>query len=88
MGCDETREGIEEKMLYTRLKRDEIRKQKKLLMEQLKLSTGEVYETEPIEDYIDIKHIKDKKRKHLEKMVKIELKWKKQRKKKKRKERN
>ena len=74
MGCDETREGLEEKMLYTRLKRDEIRKQKKLLLDQLKLSTGEVYETEPIPDYVDVEYIKEKKRKHYEKIVKVELK--------------
>ena len=35
MGCDETREDIEEKMLYTRLEREEIRKQRKLLLEEL-----------------------------------------------------
>ena len=74
MGCDETREGLEEKMLYTRLKRDEIRKQKKLLLDQLKLSMGEVYETEPIPDYVDVEYIKEKKRKQYEKIVKVELK--------------
>ena len=31
MGCDDTREDIEEKMLYTRLEREEIRKQKNYL---------------------------------------------------------
>ena len=74
MGCDETREGIEEKMLYTRLERDEIRKQRKLLLEELKLSTGEEYKIEKIPDYIDIEYIKEKKRKHEEKIIKAEVK--------------
>ena len=46
----------------------------KLLLDQLKLSTGEVYETEPIPDYVDVEYIKEKKRKHYEKIVKVELK--------------
>ena len=73
MGCDETRVDIEEKMLYTRLERDEIRKQRKLLLEELKLSTGENYKTEKIPDYIDIEYIKEKKRKHEEKLIKAEV---------------
>ena len=73
MGCEETREGIEEKMLYTRLEREDIRRQRKLLLEELKLSTGEVYEREKIPDFVDIKYIKEKKRKHYEKMVKKEI---------------
>ena len=74
MGCDETREDIEEQMLYTRLERDEIRKQKKMLLEELKLSTGEVYKKEKIPDYVDIEYIKEKKRKHEEKLIKAEVK--------------
>ena len=73
MGCDETRVDIEEKMLYTRLERDEIRKQRKLLLEELKLSTGENYKTEKIPDYVDIEYIKEKKRKHEEKLIKAEV---------------
>ena len=73
MGCDETREDIEEKMLYARLERDEIRKQKKLLLEELKLSTGQEYKTEKIPDYIDIPYIKEKKRKHEEKLLRAEV---------------
>ena len=73
MGCDETRVDIEEKMLYTRLERDEIRKQRKLLLEEIKLSTGENYKTEKIPDYIDIEYIKEKKRKHEEKLIKAEV---------------
>ena len=74
MGCDETREDIEEKMLYAHLEREEVRRQRKLLLEQLKLSTGEVYESEKIPDFVDIKYIKEKKRKHYEKLVKQEVK--------------
>ena len=74
MGCDETREGLEEKMLYTHLEREEVRRQKKLLMEELKLSTGEVYKSEKIPDFVDIEYIKEKKRKHYEKLVKQEVK--------------
>ena len=74
MGCDETREGLEEKMLYTHLEREEVRRQKKLLMEELKLSTGEVYKAEKIPDFVDIEYIKKKKRKHYEKLVKQEVK--------------
>ena len=74
MGCDDTREDIEEKMLYAHLEREEIRRQRKLLLEQLKLSTGEVYESEKIPDFVDIKYIKEKKRKHYEKLVKQEVK--------------
>ena len=74
MGCEETREGIEEKMLYTRLEREEVKRQKKLLMEELKLSTGKVYKSEKIPDFVDIKYIKEKKRKHYEKLVKEEVK--------------
>jgi len=74
MGCDDTREDIEEKMLYAHLEREEVRRQRKLLLEQLKLSTGEVYESEKIPDFVDIKYIKEKKRKHYEKLVKQEVK--------------
>ena len=74
MGCDDTREDIEEKMLYAHLEREEVRRQRKLLLEQLKLSTGEVYESEKIPDFVDIKYIKEKKRKHYEKIVKQEVK--------------
>ena len=63
MGCDETREDLEEKMLYTHLKRDEIRRQRKLLLEEIKLSTGQVIETEKIPDYVDIEYIRKKKKK-------------------------
>jgi hypothetical protein len=74
MGCDDTREDIEEKMLYAHLEREDVRRQRKLLLEQLKLSTGEVYESEKIPDFVDIKYIKEKKRKHYEKLVKQEVK--------------
>ena len=74
MGCDDTREDIEEKMLYAHLEREQVRRQRKLLLEQLKLSTGEVYESEKIPDFVDIKYIKEKKRKHYEKLVKQEVK--------------
>ena len=74
MGCEETREDIEEEMLYTRLEREEIRRQRKLLLEELKLSTGESYKLEKIPDFVDIKYIKEKQRKHYEKLVKQEIK--------------
>ena len=74
MGCDETREDIEEKMLYTRLEREEIRKQRKLLLEELKLSTGETYKKEKVPDFVDVDYIREKKKKHYEKMIKEELK--------------
>ena len=73
MGCDETREDIEEKMLYTHLKRDDIRRQRKLLLEELKLSTGKEYKVEKIPDYVDIEYIRKKKQKHYEKLVKEEV---------------
>ena len=74
MGCDDTREDIEEKMLYTRLEREEIRKQKKLLMEELKLSTGHKIKKEKIPDFVDVEYIREKKQKHYEKMIKEEVK--------------
>ena len=74
MGCDETREDIEEKMLYTRLEREEVRKQRKLLLEELKLSTGERYKKEKVPDFIDVEYIREKKKKHYEKLVKAEMK--------------
>ena len=70
MGCDETREDIEEKIVYTRLERDQIRKQRKLLLDELKLCTGEEIEPEPIPDYVDIDYYKEKKKKIIEKKVK------------------
>ena len=70
MGCDETREDIEEKILYTRLEREQIRKKRKLLLDELKLCTGEEFEPEPIPDYIDIDYYKEKKKKIIEKKVK------------------
>ena len=74
MGCDETREDIEEKMLYTRLEREEVRKQRKLLLEELKLSTGERYKKEKVPDFVDVEYIREKKKKHYEKLVKAEMK--------------
>ena len=70
MGCDETREDIEEKIVYTTLERDQIRKERKLLLDQLRLITGEEIEYEPIPDYIDIEHIKKQKRKRIQKQIK------------------
>lgn len=70
MGCEETREDIEEKIVYTRLERDQIRKQRKLLLDELRLSTGEEIVPEPIPDYIDIDYYKEKKKKIIEKKVK------------------
>ena len=61
MGCDDTREDIEEKMLFTRLEREQIRKQKKLLMEELKLSTGHKIKKEKIPDFVDVEYIREKK---------------------------
>ena len=74
MGCDETREDIEEKMLYTRLQREEVRKQRKMLLEELKLSTGERYKKEKVPDFVDVEYIREKKKKHYEKLVKAEMK--------------
>ena len=74
MGCDETREDIEEKMLYTRLEREEIRKQRKLLLEELRLSTGERYKKEKVPDFVDVEYIREKKKKHYEKLIKAEMK--------------
>ena len=70
MGCDDTREDIEEKILYARLERDQIRRQRNLLIDQLRVCTGEEYQPEPIPDYIDIEYIKEQKRKKIEKKVK------------------
>ena len=61
MGCDDTREDIEEKILYARLERDQIRRQRNLLIDQLRVCTGEEYQPEPIPDYIDIEYIKEQK---------------------------
>ena len=87
MGCDDTREDIEEKMLYTRLEREEIRKQKKLLMEELKLSTGHKIKKEKIPDFVDVEYIREKKQKHYEKMIKEEVKSRRRRKKKRKRKR-
>ena len=70
MGCDDTREDIEEKILYARLERDQIRRERNLLIDQLRVCTGEEYQPEPIPDYIDIEYIKEQKRKKIEKKVK------------------
>ena len=69
MGCDETREDIEEKIVYARLERDQIRKKRKLLLDELRLYTGEEIHPDPIPDYIDIDHIKEKRRKIITKKV-------------------
>ena len=70
MGCDDTREDIEEKIVYARLERDQIRKKRKLLLDELRICTGEEIHPEPIPDYIDINYIKEKRRKMIEKKVK------------------
>ena len=70
MGCDDTREDIEEKILYARLERDQIRRERNLLIDKLRICTGEEYQPEPIPDYIDIEYIKEQKRKKIEKKVK------------------
>ena len=70
MGCDETREDLEEKILNIRMERDQIRKEREYLLTELKLTTGEELHPEPIPDYIDINYIKEKKRKMIEKQIK------------------
>lgn len=70
MGCDDSREDIEEKIVYARLERDQIRRERNLLINQLRICTGEEYHPEPIPDYIDIDYIKEQKRKKIEKKVK------------------
>ena len=69
MGCDDTREDLEEKIVYATLERDQIRKQRKILLDQLRVSTGEEIHHEPIPDYIDIEHIKEQKRKRIQKQT-------------------
>lgn len=81
MGCDDTREDLEEKIVYATLERDQIRKQRKILLDQLRVSTGEEIYHEPIPDYIDIEHIKEQKRKRIQKQIKKAVKEEEQRKK-------
>ena len=50
MGCEETREDLEEKILYARLEREQIQKQRYLLLEQYRLETGEILQTSYIPD--------------------------------------
>ena len=82
MGCDETREDIEESIVYARLERDQIRRERKILTDKLRLLTGEEYKSDPIPDYIDIEYIREKKRKQIEKQVKKAVKEEEERKKK------
>ena len=81
MGCDETREDIEEKIVYTRLERDQVRKERQILLNELKVTTGEVIKTEPIPDYVDINYYKEEKRKRIEKEIKKAVKKEEKRKK-------
>ena len=77
MGCEETREDLEEKILYARLEREQIQKQRYLLLEQYRLETGEILQTSYIPDYVDKKDFKSKAAKEIRKEKKKEKKIKK-----------
>ena len=77
MGCEETREDLEEKILYARLEREQIQKQRFLLLEQYRLATGETLPTRYIPDYVDPKSFKSKAVKEMKKEIKKEKKIKK-----------
>ena len=81
MGCDVTREDLEEKIVYTRLERDEIRRKKQLLIEELRVTTGEEIKLEPIPDYVDKEYYKEQKKKRIQKEIKKAIKKEEKRKK-------
>ena len=53
MGCEDSKESLESKILMLRLKRTAIQKQRKEKIERLKKLIGEEIITEPIPDYLE-----------------------------------
>ena len=53
MGCEDSKESLESKILMLRLKRTAIQKQRKEKIERLKKLTGKEIITEPIPDYLE-----------------------------------
>ena len=53
MGCEDSKESLESKILMLRLKRTAIQKQRKEKIEKLKKLIGEDIVTEPIPDYLE-----------------------------------
>ena len=53
MGCEDSKESLESKILMLRLKRTAIQKQRKEKIERLKKLIGEDIVTEPIPDYLE-----------------------------------
>lgn len=67
MGVGQSKESLEEKILFTRLERDQIRKERCLLLTEYKQRTGEILTRYSLPDYIDHKYYKELNRENIEK---------------------
>ena len=70
MGTGGTKHDLEGQILIKLLEREQIRKERNMILDEIKIETGEDLYHEPIPDFIDIEYYKDKKRKLIEKQIK------------------